>query len=276
MADHAKIYGRRPVEEAFAAGQRFEQVWLDHRLTGEFADAVRRLCSKRNVPLKYVPRFQLDKLIAANHQGVVAEVALVEFARPEAVVEAATEGGFLLLLDGVTDVRNFGAIARTAYAAGCRGLVIPQKQRAPVNAAAVKASAGALSHLPVVRVGSLRTFVQLLRERDFRVVVVEGRGKRELESADLFGRPVAFVLGSEGEGVSASVRRVAHATVRLPQATAFDSYNVSVAAGMVAYEFLRQNMGQRWEPGGEGGNDTGAPSGKTSGGPTTADGESPS
>ena len=245
MPENAKIYGRRPVEEAFVSGQKFEQVWLDHRLTGEFADLVRRLCSERNVPLKYVPRFQLDKLISANHQGVIAEVALVEFAKPEAIVEAAEEAGFLLLLDGVTDVRNFGAIARTAYAAGCRGLVIPQKQRAPVNAAAVKASAGALSHLPVVRVGSLKTFVQLLRERGFVVVVVEGRGKRELESADLLGQPVAFVLGSEGAGVSSAVRRVATSTVRLPQATEFDSYNVSVAAGMVAYEFLRQNAAQR-------------------------------
>ena len=251
MSDNAKIYGRRPVEEAFAAGQKFEQVWMDSRLSGEYAEDIRKWCGERNVPLKYVPRFQLDKLISANHQGIIAEVALVEFAKPEDVVRAAQERGWLLLLDGVTDVRNFGAIARSAYAAGCRGVVIPQKQRAPVNAAAVKASAGALSHLPVVRVGSLSTFTKLLRERGFRVVVIEGRGKRELESVDLFGDPVAFVLGSESEGVSAAVRRAASSTVRLPQAVAFDSYNVSVAAGMVAYEFLRQNAGVRWTPGEE-------------------------
>ena len=247
MSERAKIYGRRPVEEAFRAGLRFEQVWLDHRVTGPFADYVRRSCDERNVPLKFVPRYQLDRLISANHQGVIAEVALLDYAKPDALVAAAEGGGFLLLLDGVTDVRNFGAIARTAFAAGCAGVAIPQKQRAPINAAAVKASAGALSHLLVARVGSLATYVSYLREAGFRVVCVEGRGKRELESETLFDTPVAFVLGSEEKGVSAAVRRAANASVRLPQATAFDSYNVSVAAGMLAYEFLRQNPGLRPE-----------------------------
>jgi len=248
MSQHAKIYGRRPVEEAFQARQRFEQVWLDHRLTGPFAEDIRRWCSEQNVPLKYVPRFQLDKLIDANHQGVIAQVALVDYAKPETLIEAVEESGFLLLLDGVTDVRNFGAIARSAYAAGCRGIVIPQKQRAPINAAAVKASAGALSHLPIARVSSLVSFVRLLRDREHVVVCIEGRGKREVESVDLLSQPVAFVLGSEGDGISASVRKASTTTVRLPQAVAFDSYNVSVAAGMLAYEFLRQNSMLRWAP----------------------------
>jgi len=159
MSQHAKIYGRRPVEEAFQARQRFEQVWLDHR-----------------------------------------------------------------------------------------GIVIPQKQRAPVDAAAVKASAGALSHLPIARVSSLVSFVRLLRDREHVVVCIEGRGKREVESIDLLSQPVAFVLGSEGDGISASVRKASTTTVRLPQAVAFDSYNVSVAAGMLAYEFLRQNSMLRWAP----------------------------
>ena len=251
MSQLAKIYGRRPVEEAFLAGQRFEQVWVDQRITGPFLEDVRRWCAKANVVIKYVPRFQLDKLIDANHQGVVAEVALLDYARPEVLVAAVeAEGGFLLLLDGVTDVRNFGSIARSAYAAGCRGLVIGQKQRAPVNAAAVKASAGALSHLPVARVSSLGTFVRALREREHVVVCVEGRGRRELESVDLLGQPVAFVLGSEAEGISAAVRKAATATVRLPQAVAFDSYNVGVAAGMLCYEFLRQNATLRYDPNG--------------------------
>ncbi len=248
MSQLAKIYGRRPVEEAFIAGQRFEQLWLDQRLVGPFVEDVRRWCAKANVAIKYVPRFQLDKLIDANHQGIIAEVALLDYATPDSLIEAVEESGFLLILDGVTDVRNFGSIARSAYAAGCKGLVIGQKQRAPVNAAAVKASAGALSHLPVARVGSLATFVRVLRERGHSVVCIEGRGKRELESVDLLGQPVAFVLGDEGEGISAAVRKVANATVRLPQAIAFDSYNVAVSAGMLCYEFLRQNSGMRYVP----------------------------
>lgn len=251
MSKVAKIYGRRPVEEAFEAKQRFEQVWLDHRLSGPFADDVRRWCGEHNVPLKYVPRYQLDKLISANHQGIIAEVALLDYAKPQELLDAVSESGFLLLLDGITDVRNFGAIARSAYAAGCKGLVIPQKQRAPINAAAVKASAGALSHLPVTRVSSLASFARLLRDEGHLVVCIEGRGKRELESVDLLSQPVAFVLGSEGEGISASVRKAANATVRLPQAVAFDSYNVSVAAGMLAYEFLRQNSMLRVQDGAE-------------------------
>ncbi len=212
---------------------------------GDFAEEVRRLCGAANVPLKYVPRYQLDKLISENHQGIVAQVGLVDYATPEELITAAEAGGFLLLLDGVTDVRNFGAIARTAYVAGCKGLIIAQKQRAPINAAAVKASAGALSHLPVARVGSLGTFIRLLRSRGFVVACVEGRGKRELESVDLLGSPAAFVLGSEGSGVTSAVRKASTTVVRLPQATDFDSYNVSVAAGMLAYEFLRQNIGLR-------------------------------
>ena len=241
MSQLAKIYGRRPVEEAFKAGQRFEQVWLDARLSGPFVDDLKVWCGKANVAIKYVPRFQLDKLISANHQGVIAEVALLDYAEPRQLIEAVEESGFLLMLDGVTDVRNFGAIARSALASGCRGIIIGQKQRAPVNAAAVKASAGALSRLPIARVGSLQSFAKLLREREHVVVCVEGRGKRELESVDLLGQPVCFVMGSEGSGISASVRKAATTTVRLPQAVAFDSYNVAVAAGMVGYEFLRQN-----------------------------------
>lgn len=241
MSQLAKIYGRRPVEEAFNAGQRFEQVWLDARLSGPFVDDLKVWCGKANVAIKYVPRFQLDKLISANHQGVIAEVALLDYAEPQALIQAVEEEGFLLMLDGVTDVRNFGAIARSALAAGCRGIVIGQKQRAPVNAAAVKASAGALSRLPIARVNSLQSFAKLLREREHVVVCIEGRGKRELESVDMLGQPVCFVMGSEGGGISASVRKAATTTVRLPQAVAFDSYNVAVAAGMVCYEFLRQN-----------------------------------
>ena len=246
MSQSAKIYGRRPVEEALKAGQSFEQIWLDSRLEGAFADAIRRQCSERNIPLKYVPRHLLDKLIDANHQGVIAEVALQEYASPEQLISSVQEtGGFLLLLDGITDVRNFGAIARTAYAAGCRGIAIAQKQRAPINAGAIKSSAGALSHLPVARVGSLATFVRLLKDEGFLVACIEGRGKRELESLDLFGQPVAFVMGDEQEGISVAVRNAAKTTVRLPQGNAFDSYNVAVAAGMVCYEYLRQNAGFR-------------------------------
>ena len=249
MSKSAKIYGRRPVEEAFAAGQRFETVWLDERIGGDFATQVRQWCGKANVTLKYVPRYQLDRLIAANHQGIIAQVALLDYVMPAELVEASRDGGYLLLLDGVTDVRNFGAIARSAYISGCRGIAIGQKQRAPINAAAVKASAGALSHLPVARVGSLSTFSSLLREEAYSVVCVEGRGKRELESVNLFGEQVAFVLGSEGSGVTAAVRKASSVVVRLPQAVDFDSYNVAVAAGMVGYEFLRQNGGLRFGEG---------------------------
>ncbi len=248
MGQLAKIYGRRPVEEAFMAGQRFEQLWIDERIGGEFLEEVQRWCGKANVAIKYVPRFQLDKLIDANHQGIIAEVALVDYASPQELMAAAEESGFLLILDGVTDVRNFGAIARSALAAGCKGIAIGQKQRAPVNAAAVKASAGALSRLPVARVGSLGSFVKLLRERNYVVVCIEGRGKRELESVDLLGQPVAFVMGSESEGISSAVRKAASTSVRLPQAVDFDSYNVAVAAGMACYEFLRQNTMQRYDP----------------------------
>lgn len=245
MSQDAKIFGRRPIEEAFKARQKFEQVWLDSRMNGPFAEQVKRWCSEQNVPLKYVPRHMLDKLISANHQGVIAQVGLVSYAKPQDVVRAAEEGGFLMLLDGVTDVRNFGAIARSVYAAGCKGIVIPQKQRAPINAAAIKASAGALSHLPVVRVSSLGSFVRLLRERSFTVACIEGKGKRELESVDLLSDPVAFVMGSEGAGISSAVRKSATTSVKLPQAIAFDSYNVAVASGMVSYEFLRQNQQYR-------------------------------
>ena len=247
MSQLAKIYGRRPVEEAFRAGQRFEQVWLDARLAGPFVEDLKVWAAKANVVVKYVPRYQLDKLISANHQGVIAEVALLDYASPQELITAVEASGFLMMLDGVTDVRNFGSIARSALAAGCRGLVIGQKQRAPVNAAAVKASAGALSRLPIARVSSLASFARLLREREHVVVCIEGRGKRELESVDLLGQPVCFVMGSEGAGISAAVRKAATTTVRLPQAVAFDSYNVAVAAGMAGYEFLRQNTMLRAE-----------------------------
>ncbi len=237
------IYGHHPVVEAIQAGKPVEKVFFQQGVRGELEKEIRHLTKAHQIPLQVVPKEKLNKLVRGNHQGVVAWLALVEFQSLEDVLPFVFEQGelpLLLLLDGITDVRNFGAICRSAECAGAHAVIVPQSGAAPANEEAMKASAGALARIRLCRVRSLFSAVEWLQQSGVQVVAT-ALTERSVPLYEVdFSVPTAILLGSEGEGVHPKLLRMADQVTKIPQATNFDSYNVSVAAGIALYEVLRQ------------------------------------
>lgn len=243
--DRNYIYGHHPVTEAIRAGKGVEKVFFQQGERGELEKEIRHLTREHGIPLQVVPREKLNKMVKGQHQGVVAYLSLVQYLALEDVVPFVFEQGevpLLVLLDGVTDVRNFGAIVRSAECAGAHAVVVPQSGAALANEEAMKASAGALARMRLCRVRSLFTAVEWLQMSGLQVVATAlGDRTVPVYQADL-RLPTALLMGSEGEGVHPKLQKMSDVVVKIPQATDFDSYNVSVAAGIVLYETLRQRM----------------------------------
>jgi 23S rRNA (guanosine2251-2'-O)-methyltransferase len=239
------IYGFHPVIEVLQSGQAVEKVFIVQDMRGEQEKALRQLTKEHGVPLVSTPRERLAKLVKGNHQGVVAFLSPVAYQTIEDVLPHVQETGqvpLLLLLDHITDVRNFGAIARSAWCSGAHALVVPASGAAAMNEDAMKASAGALSHIPVCREKSLFNTVDYLKDSGVRIVSTALHHTAvPLWEID-FSVPTAVIMGSEGDGIHPKLLKISDQIAMIPQANAFDSLNVSVAAGMVLYEALRQRM----------------------------------
>ncbi len=239
------IFGRHPVLDAVRAGLSVDKVILQQGVRGEFEKEVRQLCKGTGIPMVVVPKERMGKWTRGNHQGVVALISAISFYRLEQVLPSVFERGetpLFLILDGITDVRNFGAIARTAEVCGAHGLVVPRKHSAWINAEAMKTSAGALAHLPVCREPALGDAVELFKQSGIQVLASDLRAEKYLFDLDL-RVPTALILGAEGEGISPALRQVADEIFIIPQKGITDSLNVSVAAGMMMYEAMRQRWG---------------------------------
>lgn len=245
MSGNQIICGHHPVVEAISAGKAVEKVFFQQGIRGELEKEIRHLTKAHGIPLQVVPREKLNKLTKGAHQGVVAFLALVQFLNVEDVLPFVFEQGevpLFLLLDGITDVRNFGAICRSAECAGVQAVVIPQSGSAPANEEAMKASAGALARVRLCRVRSMFSTVEWLQTAGVQVVATSLNARSvPVFEADLRG-PTAILMGSEGEGLHPKLQKMADVVVKIPQATDFDSYNVSVAAGIVLYEAQRQRL----------------------------------
>ena len=245
MTDNNLIYGHHPVAEAIRAGKAVEKVYFQQGIRGDMEKEFRHLAKEYGIPLQVVPREKLNKMTKGAHQGVVAYLALVEFQKIEDVLPFIFEKGenpLLVLLDGITDVRNFGAICRSAECAGVHAVVVAESGSAPANEEAMKASAGALARIRVCRVRSMFSTVEMLQESGVQVVATAlGPRSQPVFEAD-FTVPTAILMGSEGDGVHYKLQKMSDAVVKIPQATDFDSFNVSVATGIVLYEVMRQRM----------------------------------
>lgn len=242
------IFGRHPVLDAVRAGLNVDKIMLQQGTRGEFEKEVRSLCKSVGIPLLVVPKERFGKWVQGNHQGIVAFIAPVPFHRLEDVLPGLFERGetpLLMVLDGITDVRNFGAIARTAEVCGAHALVVPAKKTALINAEAMKASAGALSHIPVCKEPSLVNALEYVKQSGVQVLVSDLQATSFLFDLELQG-PVAFVLGAEGEGISPAISQLADKEFIIPQVGKTDSLNVSVAAGMMLYEAVRQRTKNSW------------------------------
>ena len=239
------IYGRHPVLEALQAGKAFDKLFVQKGLPPDTFRAILQLARQLEVPVQMVPPEKLNRLTGnKNHQGVAGFASLIATFELEDVLSAAYAGTtqpLLLLCDGITDVGNFGAMARTAACTGANGIITPQKGSAIVNAEAIKASAGALNTLPVCRVRFLDEAITYLQQNGVKVLATDVGAPKWLHEIDL-NCPVAFIMRAEGKGVSPKFVKMADETVKIPMQGSFNSYNVSVATGIVLYEALRQRL----------------------------------
>lgn len=235
------IYGIRAVMEALNAGKEIDKVLVKRGLEGELATEMLEQLRYHGVTIQQVPAEKFLEFGTKNHQGVVAFVSPVAFQPFEELVARLWEDGkdpFIIVLDGVTDVRNFGAIVRTAECAGAHAVIFPAKGSARIGSDAIKTSAGALHHMPICRVGSLKTTINYLKNSGIKVVAATEKGT-QLYSEVSMKPPVALVLGAEDVGLSPDVLKLADELVSIPINGKVESLNVSVAAGILIYEALR-------------------------------------
>ena len=242
MEKTGTIYGTRPVIEAILAGKDIDKVMIQSGLTNDLIKELLAVAKQSGIPVVFVPAEKLKRLSSRNHQGVMCHLSPVSFASLDNLIFNAFNQGrdpFFIILDRVTDVRNFGAIVRTAECVGVDGIIIPDKGNAPITGDAMKTSAGALNHVPVCREKDLKKTMRTLRENGLRIVACTEKTEKSLFDADLKG-PIALILGSEEDGISDVLLREADDLVRVPLRGKIDSLNVSVAAGVTFYEVIRQ------------------------------------
>jgi 23S rRNA (guanosine2251-2'-O)-methyltransferase len=235
------IYGTRAVMEAIHAGKEIEKVMIQSGLSNDLIKELIQTARDRQIPYTFVPQEKLKRLSSKNHQGVICLLSSVSYASLDNLIDRAYSAGrepFLLILDRVTDVRNFGAIVRSAECAGVDGIVISEKGSAPITSDAMKTSAGALNYVPVCREKDLKKTVKFLRDNGIRVVACTEKAARQVYDVLLKG-PVALIMGSEEDGIDPSLLRDADDLVKIPMHGKIGSLNVSVAAGIALYEIVR-------------------------------------
>lgn len=238
------LYGMHPVTDAVRQGRKFERVLLKKGLEGEQFRALLEALQERDIPYQFVPVEKMNRLVKGAHQGVIAYLAQIEYVSFEEMVENALSrkaNPVFLVLDGVSDVRNLGAIARSAECAGVDGIVVPAKGSAAINADAVKTSAGALLRIPTARVANLRTALYYFRDSEFQIVAASEKAEDEMYDIN-FKKATAIVMGSEGSGISEPVLSLCTVGARIPMAGETGSLNVSVAAALMMFEVVRQRM----------------------------------
>lgn len=238
------IIGRQPLIEAIQSGRSIDKILFQQGVSGESIGEIRKLAKEKNIPIQQVPAEKLHFMTRANHQGVIALAGLITYMDLQQVIDHVVSSGetaLFLMLDGVTDVRNIGAIARTALCCGAQALIIPDKGVGALNEEALKSSAGALEKIHVCRVGSLMKAVDTLHLNGIQVFASEMTAAISLFDADLTG-PSCIVMGSEDKGVFPPLMKICDGNIRIPMASDFESLNVSVAASMFLYETMKQRM----------------------------------
>ncbi|HXB95151.1 MAG TPA: 23S rRNA (guanosine(2251)-2'-O)-methyltransferase RlmB [Puia sp.] len=238
------IIGRQPLIETIRSGRAVDKILLQRNTTGDTISEIRQLAKEYHIPIQLVPPEKLGSLTKANHQGVIAFAGLVQYMDLQGVIDHVVGAGgipLFVMLDGVTDVRNIGAIARSALCTGTQAMIIPDKGVGALNEEAMKSSAGALERIHVCRVDSLLKAVDILHLNGIRVFTSDMDAKRRVFQLPL-GEPCCIVMGSEDKGVQSYIRKSADESFTIPMAGDFDSFNVSVAAGIILYEAMKQRL----------------------------------
>jgi 23S rRNA (guanosine2251-2'-O)-methyltransferase len=238
------IFGIRSAIEAIRAGKDIEKILIQKGLTGTLIKELHQEIREFNIPFQYIPIEKFRAWESKNHQGVIAILSEFTYQDIESILPMIYEDGqdpFILILDQVTDIRNFGAIARTAECAGVHAIIIPEKGNASVNADSIKVSAGALLKIPVCRTKNINQTIDLLKSNGLQIVSATEKTQIPY-SAVSYKKPTAIVMGSEEKGISASILQVSDYLISIPLMGTIESLNVSVAAGIILYEAIRQKQ----------------------------------
>ncbi|MBT3207381.1 MAG: 23S rRNA (guanosine(2251)-2'-O)-methyltransferase RlmB [Bacteroidetes bacterium] len=244
MAKSTEIYGIRTTIEAIKSGKILNKVLIKKGLRSTIFSELFDLVKKYEIPYQYVPIEKLNRITNANHQGIVADVSVIEYQKIENVLPAIYENGktpLILILDKISDVRNFGAIVRTAECAGVDAIIIPTFGSARISADAIKTSAGALFSVPICRSFNLKETIVFLKNSGLQIVAASEKSSNYYYTIN-FTLPTTIISGSEEKGVSNEYLKLSDIKVRIPQFGKIDSLNVSIASGVIIYEAIRQRM----------------------------------
>ena len=238
------IFGIRPVAEAIEARRQIERIYIKKGAEGALMGDLKDLMARHHLRWQEVPIEKLNRLTRGNHQGVVAVIAAIEYVEVQVILDRVPEDEtpLIVVFDNVTDVRNFGGIARSAECAGAHGLITPLKNSAPVNSEAMRSSAGALSRIPVCRVGSIRNTLKALQTDGFQIVAATEKSRKLLYDAD-FRKPTVIVMGAEDTGISKELLKLCDEQLAIPMIGAIESLNVAAAAAIMLFEAVRQRIG---------------------------------
>lgn len=242
MSDSDYIFGIRPIIEAIRSGKEIEKILVKKGLQGELFLELNELIQEYQLHYQLVPEEKLNRITRKNHQGVIAFISPVPFYDAEEIITRTYENGetpFLIYLDQVTDVRNFGAIVRNAECAGVHAILIPEKGSAQIGADAIKTSAGALHVVPICKVKNPHKTLTTIQKNGITIFAASEKAQKEYYESD-FTVPALIVMGSEDQGISAEILKIADELIRIPVMGKIESLNVAVASGILMYEVLRK------------------------------------
>ena len=243
MEKNTEIYGIRAVIEAINSSKDIDKVFIQTGLKGKLIGQLESLIRKNKINFSYVPTQKLDRLSKKNHQGVIARIAPIKFYTIDSFSEVIEKSNnpFVLILDQINDVRNFGAIIRTAEISGVDGIIIQNSSSAPVNSDTIKTSAGAIFNIPICKVNHIKDAIYHLQSMDISIISASEKSEKNIYDIDL-KVPLAIIVGSEQKGINKSVINLSNESVKLPMYGKIGSLNVSVACGIFLYEVVRQRI----------------------------------
>ena len=243
MDKSTEIYGIRSVIEAINSSKDIDKVYIQTGLKGKLIGQLESLIRSNKINFSYVPIQKLDRLSKKNHQGVVARIAPIKFYTIDSFSEVLekSKNPFVLILDQINDVRNFGAIIRTAEISGVDGIIIQNSSSAPVNSDTIKTSAGAIFNIPICKVNHIKDAIYHLQSLNISIISASEKSTKNIYDVDLKG-PIAIIMGSEQKGINKSVINLSDESVKLPMYGKIESLNVSVACGVFLYEVVRQRI----------------------------------
>ena len=238
------VFGTRPVLEAINSGKTLEKLFIQKNLNKEILEKIKSKLSNKKINISYVPKEKLNRITKKNHQGIICYISPISYQPIEEIIQRVFEKGkdpFVIILDRITDTRNFGAISRVADASGVDAIIIPEKESAIITSDSIKTSAGAINYIPICKVKSLRSTANFLKESGLKLVSCTEKGDKKFYDADLTS-PCCIILGSEKDGISNSLMDISDEKLNIPMNGNVESLNVSSSASVILFEVVRQRF----------------------------------